>query len=56
MWLFGVVLIAQFTATVTSSLTVQQIQASIQGLGDLPGKKIGTVPGSIAAEYLGHTA
>ena len=52
MWLFGVVLIAQFTATVTSSLTVQQIQASIQGPGDLPGKKIGTVPGSIAAEYL----
>ena len=54
MWLFGVVLIAQFTATVTSSLTVQQMQSSIQGPGDLPGKTIATVPGSIAAEYLGQ--
>jgi polar amino acid transport system substrate-binding protein len=52
MWLFGVVLIAQFTATVTSSLTVQQMQSSIQGPGDLPGKTIATVPGSIAADYL----
>jgi ABC-type amino acid transport substrate-binding protein len=52
MWLFGVVLIAQFTATITSSLTVQQMQSSIQGPGDLPGKTIATVPGSIAADYL----
>jgi ABC-type amino acid transport substrate-binding protein len=52
MWLFGVVLIAQFTATVTSSLTVRQLQSSIQGPEDLPGKTIATVPGSIAAEYL----
>ena len=52
MWLLGVVLIAQFTATVTSSLTVQQLQSSIQGPGDLPGKTIATVPGSIAADYL----
>ncbi|MDS4020036.1 MAG: transporter substrate-binding domain-containing protein [Candidatus Competibacter sp.] len=52
MWLLGVVLIAQFTATVTSSLTVQQLQSSIQGPDDLPGKTIGTVPGSIAADYL----
>ena len=52
MWLLGVVLIAQFTATVTSSLTVQQLQSSIQGPGDLPGKTIGAVPGSIAADYL----
>jgi polar amino acid transport system substrate-binding protein len=48
MWLFGVVLIAQFTATVTSSLTVQQMQSSIQGPGDLPGKTIATVlPGKV---------
>jgi polar amino acid transport system substrate-binding protein len=52
MWLMGVVLVAQFTATVTSSLTVQQLQTSIQGPGDLPGKTIATVPGSIAATYL----
>jgi polar amino acid transport system substrate-binding protein len=52
MWLLGVVLIAQFTATVTSSLTIQQLQSSISGPGDLPGKKVGTVPGTIAADYL----
>jgi ABC-type amino acid transport substrate-binding protein len=49
MWLFGVVLIAQFTATVTSSLTVQQMQ-SYPGLG-LAGRRC-AVPGSIAADYL----
>jgi polar amino acid transport system substrate-binding protein len=52
MWLFGVVLVAQFTATVTASLTVQQLQSSIDGPGDLPGKTIATVPGSVAAQYL----
>ena len=50
MWVVGVVLVAQFTATVTASLTVQQLQSSIQGPGDLPGKTIATVPNSIAAE------
>jgi ABC-type amino acid transport substrate-binding protein len=52
MWLLGVILIAQFTATVTTSLTVQQLHSSIQGPGDLPGKKVGTVPGTVAADYL----
>lgn len=52
MWMMGVVLIAQFTATVTSALTVQQLQSSIRGPGDLPGKTISTVPGSVAASYL----
>jgi polar amino acid transport system substrate-binding protein len=52
MWLLGVLLVAQFTATVTSSLTVQQLQSTIQGPGDLPGKIIATVPGSLAAKYL----
>jgi polar amino acid transport system substrate-binding protein len=52
MWLLGVVLIAQLTATVTSSQTVARLQSSIQGPADLPGKAIATVPGTIAAEYL----
>jgi ABC-type amino acid transport substrate-binding protein len=52
MWVIGVVLVAQFTATVTASLTVQQLQSSIQGPGDLPGKTIATVPNSVAADYL----
>jgi polar amino acid transport system substrate-binding protein len=52
MWLLGIVFVAEFTATVTSSLTVQQLQSTIQGPDDLPGKTIATVPGSIAAKYL----
>lgn len=52
MWLFGVVLIAQFTATVTSSLTVQQLRSRIHGPADLMGRTLGSVPGSVAAEYL----
>lgn len=52
MWLIGVVLVAQFTATVTSSQTVARLQSNIRGPDDLPGKKIGTVPGTVAAEYL----
>jgi polar amino acid transport system substrate-binding protein len=52
MWLMGVILIAQFTATVTSALTVEQLQSSIAGPGDLPGKAVATAPGSLAATYL----
>lgn len=52
MWLIGVVLIAQLTATVTSSQTVARLQSNIHGPDDLPGKSIGTVPGTIAADYL----
>lgn len=52
MWLIGVVLIAQLTATVTSSQTVARLQSNIRGPNDLPGKSIGTVPGTIAADYL----
>jgi len=52
MWLIGVVLVAQFTATLTSSLTVQQLQTAIRGPDDLPGRRVATVAGSIAAAYL----
>lgn len=54
MWLIGVVLIAQLTATVTSSQTVARLQSNIRGPDDLPGKSIGTVPGTVAADYLTH--
>ena len=52
MWLLGVVLIAQLTATVTSSQTVARLQSEIRGPGDLPGKKIAATPGTIAGDYL----
>jgi ABC-type amino acid transport substrate-binding protein len=52
MWLVGVVLIAQLTATVTSTQTVDRLTSSIRGPNDLTGKRIATVRGTTAAEYL----
>ena len=51
-WLVGLLLVAQFTATVTSALTVQQLTSDIRGPEDLPGKRVATVEGSTAAVYL----
>jgi ABC-type amino acid transport substrate-binding protein len=52
MWLLGVVLIAQLTATVTSSQIVARFQSEIRGPADLPGKTIAATPGTIAGDYL----
>jgi polar amino acid transport system substrate-binding protein len=52
MWLVGVVLIAQLTATVTSTQTVDRLNSKIRGTADLAGKKIATVNGTVAADYL----
>ncbi len=52
-WLIlGVALLANFTASVTATMTVQQIQGSIQGVSDLPGKRVLTVKGTTAESYL----
>ena len=54
-WMFtGVLLVSYFTASVSSALTVQQLQTSIQGLKDLNGKRVATVTGSTAAAYLAN--
>jgi ABC-type amino acid transport substrate-binding protein len=52
MWLVGVVLIAQLTATITSTQTADRLNSTIRGPLDLPGKTIATVGGTAAAEYL----
>jgi polar amino acid transport system substrate-binding protein len=53
MWMFASVLfVAYFTASVTSSLTVQQLQGDIKGPEDLPGKQVATTTGSTSALYL----
>jgi len=52
MWLFGVVLIAQLTATITSTQTVERLQSTIRGPDDLPGKTIASVPQTVAGDYL----
>jgi polar amino acid transport system substrate-binding protein len=52
-WMFTAVLfIAFFTAAVTSTLTVQQLQGDIKGPEDLPGKRVATLGGSTSAQYL----
>jgi len=53
LWMFtAVVFVAYFTASVTSSLTVQQLQGDIKGPEDLPGKQVATTKGSTSAVYL----
>jgi polar amino acid transport system substrate-binding protein len=52
-WMFiSVVFIAYFTATVTTSLTVDQLQSNIRGPQDLAGKRVGTIAGTTSATYL----
>lgn len=53
LWIpFGVICVSLFTATVTASLTAQQIQNTIQGIDDLQDKKVLTVSGSTSKKYL----
>lgn len=52
-WMFtSVVFVAYFTATVTTSLTIQQLRGTINGPEDLPGQRVATTAGSTSALYL----
>lgn len=52
-WMFaGVVFVAFYTAQLTTTLTIQQIQGAISGPDDLPGKRVATIEHSVAADYL----
>ncbi len=52
-WMFaGLFIIANFTAGVTSQLTLQGLQAAINGPDDLPGKQVVTVAGSTSDTWL----
>jgi len=48
----SIVLIAEFTASVTAALTVHQLSGTIHNESDLPGKQIATVRGTTGAAYL----
>ncbi len=48
----GIVLIAEFTAAITTSQTVSQLRPTIEGLSDLQGKRVVTVAGSTADDFL----
>ena len=48
----SIILIAYFTAAVTTEMTVKSLAGEISGPGDLPGVKVGTVTGSTAETWL----
>jgi polar amino acid transport system substrate-binding protein len=50
--LVSIVLIAYFTAAVTTEMTVKSLTGDISGPGDLPGLKVGTITGSTAEAWL----
>ncbi|MGH1357369.1 MAG: transporter substrate-binding domain-containing protein [Burkholderiaceae bacterium] len=45
-------LVSAFVATLTSAMTVSQLQSDIRSVADLPGKNVGTTAGSTASAYL----
>jgi ABC-type amino acid transport substrate-binding protein len=50
--LASIVLIASFTATITSHLTVGELSGKVRGLRDLPGVRVGSVAQSEALDFL----
>lgn len=52
-WMFaGLIMVASFTAAITSSLTVSNLQRQIEGPQDLPGKSVATIANTASARYL----
>ncbi len=53
LWMFaGVVFVALYTAQLTALLTVEEIRGTINGPGDLPGRRVATLAESTSAVYL----
>lgn len=50
--LFGLFLIANFTASITTQLTLEGLRSPIHSVEDLPGKRVVTVIDSTASHYL----
>lgn len=52
-WMFaGMIVVASFTAAITSSLTVNNLRVGIQSVNDLPGKLIATIDETASQRYL----
>jgi polar amino acid transport system substrate-binding protein len=52
-WMFvAIIIISSFTAAITSSLTVTQLEASVKGPEDLPKVRVGTLADTTSASYL----
>ena len=52
----GIVLIAQFTAAITSVLTEERLESAVSGIGDLYREDVATVAGTTSAEWLDSIA
>lgn len=53
--ILGVITVAYLTSSITSVMTVEKIESHIAGPEDLPGKRVGAVTDTSAADYLhGH--
>ncbi|KLR60822.1 extracellular solute-binding protein, family 3 [Actinobacteria bacterium IMCC26207] len=50
--LLGLVLVAQFTAIITSTLTVTRLESDVNNLGDLNGKRVVTVADTTSVQFL----
>jgi polar amino acid transport system substrate-binding protein len=52
-WMFaGVVFVSFYTAQLTTSLTMRRMRGGIEGIRDLPGRKVGTMQQSAAVDLL----
>jgi ABC-type amino acid transport substrate-binding protein len=52
-WMFtAIIVISSFTASITSSLTVTQLDSAVKGPADLPYVRVGTIPKTTSADYL----
>ncbi len=52
-WMFaGLIMVASFTAAITSSLTVSNLRTGIEGVSDLPGKIVATIGQTASQRYL----
>ena len=52
-WMFsGIILISSLTATITTSLTVDRLQSSVQSIADLEKRKTGVARGTSAVEFM----
>jgi ABC-type amino acid transport substrate-binding protein len=52
-WMFAaIIIVANLTASISSNLTVQELRGSINGPEDLIGKRVATVRGTTASQYL----
>jgi ABC-type amino acid transport substrate-binding protein len=50
--IFSIILIASFTANITTSLTMRELTGKVRGLDDLYHVRVGSIPGSEGFNYL----